>query len=138
MRLSEDQTEDRAQEEEEMLGVDGFDRIPPWQNDLLDIYRMLGGTQWKNQAGWPTAGVMPLSQALPTHEMYGVQRPYNRLHEVTVVDLAWNGLRGEVAACEGLWHLHSLEVLHLGANRLSGPLPGYELRNLVLLKELHL
>jgi len=125
-------------QEDDSIGTEGRDCIPGWQNDLLDVYEALGGAQWKDQGGWPTAAVMPRAQALPTLEIYGVQRPFNRLHEVTVVDLAWNGLKGEVATCRGLWNLRSLEVLHLGSNRLSGPLPGYEVRNLGMLRELHM
>jgi hypothetical protein len=131
-----DQIDDEQGEENGT--TEGYERIPGWQKSLLDIYRKLGGTDWKEQGGWPTANLMPHSQSVPNIEMYGVQRPFFRLSEVTVLDLAWNGLRGDIASCDGLWKLHSLEVLHLGANRISGPLPGYELRNLELLRELHL
>mmetsp|Transcript_951 Transcript_951/g.1205 ORF Transcript_951/g.1205 Transcript_951/m.1205 type:complete len:456 (-) Transcript_951:233-1600(-) len=110
-------------------------RLPPWQVDLLDIYIKTNGDNWKEQSGWPTS-----SSLKPTNnvEIFGVTRPYNRPNEVVSIDLSWNNLNGDFNNIEGFWNIQTLEVLHLGANRLTGLIPGYELRRLVLLKDLHL
>jgi Leucine-rich repeat (LRR) protein len=57
---------------------------------------------------------------------------------VQSLDLAWNGLAGELAAVGSLWAMSGLEVLSLGANQLTGLLPGLELGKLHRLRELHL
>lgn len=126
-------------EVEEKIRTGELERIPGWQRDLVEIYLKSGGPEWRESSGWPTSDVVPggSPQLEPEIELYGVMRPFKRQTEVTSLDLSWNNLCGELSSMGGIWNFKSLEILHLGANKLTGIVPTFRQR-LLLLKELHL
>ena len=129
--------EEKRDQAEEKVATGEYDRLPGWQQHLWIFFMRTRGESWKEQTGWPTEPCAPKG-ADAVYELYGVTRPFNRKDEVVCIDLAWNNLQGDVGALDGLWKLKSLEVLNLGANRLTGYLSGPDLQQLGVLKELHL
>jgi len=146
------QTEGRAAadalklEEDAKVASGDFERLPEWQRPLRELFTVLGGDQWKESSGWPAAGVLPAGSAAAaakagvTVELYGVTRPGARPDEVVSLDLAWNNLAGDLGRVEALWQAKGLEVLHLGANKLTGVVPGrhFSAKGPSRIKELHL
>lgn len=78
---------------------------------LTQLYERAGGSSWINSVGWLGGSAL--------EQWYGIET--DSLGRVTVIDLASNGLRGQLPAfLEGL---HQLSVLRLNGNPLSGRLP---------------
>ena len=112
--------------------------LPPYMQHLLDIFVHLDGeASWKNRDGWPTSAEVPAGTSTEHVEIYGVTRQWDKPNEVSALDLAWNGLRGNITRLHGIWAQPSLTTLQLSANKLSGYLPG-AVQNLYSLKDLHI
>lgn len=129
-----------VQERESMIKRGELEKIPTWLLQLHNIFSVTNGPGWKVTEGWPTDRFVPknASDKFLSTEMYGVTRKFDSPSEVLCIDLAWNGLNGDIETIEGLWGIQTLEVLSLGSNRLSGVLPGPALQQLSNLKELNL
>ena len=91
---------------------------------LEHLYETSGGPDWTNSAGWLETPAL--------EEWYGVT--VNSLGRVVVLDLAGNGLTGELKA--DLGRLGDLTGLRIGDNALTGLLP-LSLADLPPLDELH-
>ena len=75
------------------------------------LYETTGGTAWTESNRWPGDGAV--------EDWHGVTA--NSLGRVTILDLARNGLAGELPA--NLGTLARMIELRIGGNALSGPLP---------------
>jgi Leucine-rich repeat (LRR) protein len=123
---------------EERLQSGAWEKLPHWKCALVELYKKLGGPGWRERGGWPSAEHVPTGSVPIDEELFGVSRPFNKRHEVSSLDLAWNNLAGDLSTVVSLWGMSGLEVLSLGANKLTGVLPGLELKKLPRLRELHL
>ena len=91
---------------------------------LERLYETAGGPDWTNSGGWLESPAL--------EDWYGVTA--NSLGRVVVLDLAGNGLTGELVA--DLGSLRDLAALRIGDNALAGRLP-LSLVDLPRLDELH-
>jgi len=123
---------------EERLQSGAWEKLPHWKCALVELYKKLGGPGWRARGGWPSAEHVPTGSVPLDEELFGVSRPFDKRHEVSSLDLAWNNLAGDISTVASLWGMSGLEVLSLGANKLTGVLPGLELKKLPRLRELHL
>jgi Leucine-rich repeat (LRR) protein len=116
---------------------------------LEELYRSAGGPDWVSSGGWLTDAPLAQWQGVETdatgsvvalrlrrnHLTGSLPVELARLPELRVLDLAGNGLAGQIPP--GLGALDRLERLNLGRNRLSGGIPSSfgqlsELRQLAL------